>query len=211
MRLPCVTIGLVVVSICASSALAQVVGPVRRAAAAAGDAVGTPGVGERIENREATRAAVRADTNPNAAARQNARNNTIAAADRWRYVRHDNQWWYYTPRNSWMYYRNNNWSAYDPATYTNPRYSTGYRGNRAYMRRNYMTPQATAPLGPSAQNGANLGADIGNTAVGPAGASRGAALGGAIGNTIDAARGTLPTPGLAPLTPNPTTPPDAQP
>ncbi|HVU86448.1 MAG TPA: hypothetical protein VHD36_03960 [Pirellulales bacterium] len=212
MRRTSIAIGLVLMAACASWAQAQVVGPARRAAAAAGDAVGAPGVGARIENREAHRAAVRADVNPDAAARQDARINN---ADRWRYVNHRNQWWYYTPQNSWMYYRNNHWTAYDPATYSNPRYTTGYRGNRFYNRRNYVPSQNVAPMGPAAQNGANLGADIGNTAAGPAGANRGAAIGGAVGNTIDAARGTapapVPTPAPNPALVNPTIPPNAQP
>jgi hypothetical protein len=203
-------VGLVLAALSAQGAQAQVVGPARRAATAAGDVVGAPGVGARIENREADRAAVRADVNANAAARQNARANAIADADRWRYVRHNNQWWYYTPQNSWMYHRNNNWNAYDAATYSsNPRYSTGYRGNRLYNRRNYAPAQNVVPMGPGAQNGANLGADIGANAAGPAGANRGAALGGAIGNTIDAARGTAPVPVPAPV--NPTIAPPAQP
>ena len=72
--------------------------------------------------------------NANAAARQMSAN-AIANADRWRYVQTNG---YYTPQN-WMYHRNNNWNADAAATYnSNPRYSTGYRGNRVYNRRNYV-------------------------------------------------------------------------
>ena len=95
-------------------ATAQVVGPTRRRAAA-GDAVDAPGVGDRIEQRDATRDAVCADMNPNAAARQDTRANAAADAERWRITRHNNQWWYYTPQNTWMYHRNKTWNAYDPA------------------------------------------------------------------------------------------------
>ncbi len=51
----------------------NVVGPARRAAAAAGNAVGAPGVEQRIENREQRRDIRQSDVNPNAAARANAR------------------------------------------------------------------------------------------------------------------------------------------
>lgn len=188
-----------------SSAGAQVLGPARRAAAAAGDAVGAPGVGDRIQQREATREAVRTETNPNAAARQNARANATATNDNWRMTRHNNQWWYYTPQNTWQYYRNNTWNAYDPATYTSPRYQTGYRGNvnrRIYNRQ----PQAAAPYsdGSRAGNaGANLGAAIGGVAAGNAGANEGAALGGAVGNTVNNLNPAAPP---APVPPMPAGP-----
>jgi hypothetical protein len=135
-----------------SSSFAQVVGPARRAAAGAADAVGAPGVGQRIENREQMRDVDRAAVNPNAAARANARAVIAGYQDPWRYVYHNNGWWYYSPQNSWMYYRNNAWSNYNanvsmaPNTYVQPRYRTGYRGMRAY---NYYGPNAN--FGPPAQ------------------------------------------------------------
>jgi len=79
-------------------AIGQVVGPARRAAAGTAAVAGAPGVGARIENREAGRG-----TTP---------------GDRWRYTNYGNQWWYYTPQNSWMYYQNNAWAPYDAATYS---------------------------------------------------------------------------------------------
>jgi hypothetical protein len=82
----------------ASDASAQIVGPGRRAAAGAAAAAGAPGVGARIEAREAARG--------------------LTPGDRWRYVNDANQWWYYTPQHSWMYYRNNAWAPYDAASYT---------------------------------------------------------------------------------------------
>jgi hypothetical protein len=91
-----VVIGAVVVS--SDRASAQIVGPARRAAAGAAAAAGAPGVGARIENREANRG--------------------VTPGDRWRYVNHGNQWWYYTPQSSWMMYRNNAWAPYDAATFT---------------------------------------------------------------------------------------------
>jgi hypothetical protein len=99
-------------------------GPVRRGAAAVGNAAGAPGVENRIERREQVRDLRRADVNPNAAARANAR----ATNDDWRMRRHNNEWWYYTPQNRWMYYRDKNWANYEANTYVAPRYSTGYRG-----------------------------------------------------------------------------------
>lgn len=97
-------------------------GPVRRGAAT----IGSPAAQERIEQREQLRDLRRADIDPNAAARANARAANNAADWRMRY--HNNEWWYYTPRNRWMYYRNNNWANYEANTYLAPRYSTGYRG-----------------------------------------------------------------------------------
>jgi hypothetical protein len=179
MRTSFLAVTVAIVPALATSLMAQVVGPARRAAAIAGDAVAAPGVGDRIETREVQRDA----------ARQNARANAIADADRWRYTYHKNQWWYYTPKQSWMHYRNNNWSNYDPATYTNPRYTTGYRGYRVPRR------QAIAPFsnGSAAGNfGSRLGADVGAAANGGVGENEGAALGGAIGNTVNAARNALP-------------------
>jgi hypothetical protein len=78
-------------------AIGQVVGPARRAVAGAAAAAGAPGVGARIENREAARG--------------------VTPGNRWRYVNHANRWWYYTPQNSWMYYHNNAWAPYNAATY----------------------------------------------------------------------------------------------
>jgi hypothetical protein len=121
----------------------HVVGPTRRATAAAGNAAGAPGVEPRIENREQRRDVIRADVNANAAGRASARAND---ADRWRFKYHNNQWWYYTPQNQWMYHANNNWQTYDRDTYAAPapRYTTGYRGyNNGYynngraVRRSY--------------------------------------------------------------------------
>jgi hypothetical protein len=187
----------------ADIASAQVVGPARRVAAAAGDAVGDPAVGDRIEQREATRKAVRAETNPNAAARQDARANTAVGADRWRFTRHNNQWWYYTPQNTWMYHHNNVWNAYDRATYTAPRYETGYRGN-SNRRMFNRQPQTAAPYsnGSRAGNaGSDLGAAIGGTAN--AGANEGA---GAIGNTVNDINPVAPQLPVRPVTPGPAGP-----
>jgi len=67
----------------------------------------------------------------------------VSDPNRWRYVRHNNQWWYYSPNNTWMYHRDNIWNNYDAATYSQPRYSTGYRGygndpyNRGYGNSQY--------------------------------------------------------------------------
>jgi hypothetical protein len=83
-----------------SSASGQIVGPARRAAAGAAAAAGAPGVGARIENREAARG--------------------VTPGNRWRYVNSGNQWWYYTPQNSWMYYRNNAWAPYSADNYNGP-------------------------------------------------------------------------------------------
>src|SRR3954453_12387162 len=89
-------------------------GPVRRGAAAVGNAAGAPGVEDRIERREQLRDLRRSDVNPNAAARANAR--VMNSADpRMRY--HNNEWWYYTPQNRWMYYRDKNWANYEANTY----------------------------------------------------------------------------------------------
>ena len=179
----------------------NVVGPVRRAAADAGNAAGAPGVERRIEAREQQRDIDRAAVNPNAAARAEARTNgTIADGDRWRYRHHNNQWWYYTPQNRWMYYNNNAWSHYDPNTYAVPNYTTGgYSNNGAYYgrfgRRYYNAPYrgnvgpATTPYSngtPAGNYGSNLGADIGAAANGGAGANTGAAIGGAVGNAVGA-------------------------
>jgi hypothetical protein len=168
----------------------DVVGPARRGAAAVGNAAGAPGVENRIERREELRDLRRADVNPNAAARANARANN----DAWRMRYHGNQWWYYTPQNNWMYYRNNNWSAYDANTYRPLRYSTGYRG---YGGRGVYGPP-TVPYQPYSNTpagnaGANIGAGVGAAVNGPTTTERGAALGAAVGNAIGA--GAVPQPG----------------
>ncbi len=87
-------------------------GPLRRGAGAVGEALGTPGVEDRIERRQARRGALRGD--PNA----------------WRMRYYNNEWWYYTPQASWMYYRGNRWQPYDASAFRPlpPRYATGYRG-----------------------------------------------------------------------------------
>jgi hypothetical protein len=202
-----------------SSLLAQVVnpgvvGPARRAAAAAGNTAGAPGVEQRIENREQARDVVRAENgNPNAAARADARAN-----DQWRFKYHNNQWWYYTPQNNWVYHTNNAWQNYDANTYVapTPRYTTGYRGttnngyynnnngynnNRRFFRGRYGP--ATTPYSngtPAGNAGSNLGAEIGAAANGQAGANTGAAVGGAIGNTIGAGN-QAPAPPVEPAAP----------
>jgi len=161
----------------------DVAGPVRRGAAAVGNAAGAPGVENRIERREELRDVRRADVNPNAAARANARVNN----DAWRMRYHGNQWWYYTPQNNWMYHRNNNWSSYDPKTYVAPRYSTGYRG---YGGRGVYGPP-TIPYRP--YNGsAGVGVRIGSAVNGSAGGDRGAAVGAAVENAIGG--GAVPQP-----------------
>jgi hypothetical protein len=180
----------------------DIVGPVRREAAAAANAAGAPGVGQRIENREQRRDVIRADVNgnPNAAVRAEAR-----AADQWRFRYHNNRWWYYTPGNQWMYYSNNAWQSYGPNVYVAPvpRYTTGYRGdngnyyNNRYNRRWYRGRYgaATTPYSngtPAGNAGSSLGAEIGAAANGAAGANTGAAIGGAIGNTIGGAANAVP-------------------
>jgi len=101
----------------ATSASAQVVdpdirGPARRAVGAAGEALGAPGVENRIERRQARRDLRRGDP------------------DSWRMRYYNDEWWYYTPQNTWMYYRDNAWAPYDASAYRPqpPRYTTGYRG-----------------------------------------------------------------------------------
>lgn len=91
-------LGIVGVAVLTSDASAQIRGPARRAAAGAAAVAGAPGVGARIEAREAARG--------------------VTPGDRWRYVNQGNQWWYYTPQNNWMYYNNNAWAPYNAATYT---------------------------------------------------------------------------------------------
>ncbi|HEY4311946.1 MAG TPA: hypothetical protein VGN12_21035 [Pirellulales bacterium] len=125
-------VGAIVVS--SDVAGAQIVGPARRAASDAAAAAGAPGVGARIQNREAARG--------------------ITPGDRWRYVNHGNQWWYYTPQSSWMMYRNNAWAPYDAASYTGsvpgaPMVPAGFGTNNAHNWRYvyngnrwwYYTPQ----------------------------------------------------------------------
>ncbi|MEX2114617.1 MAG: cupredoxin domain-containing protein [Pirellulales bacterium] len=87
-------------------------GPARRATGAAGEALGAPGVENRIERRQARRGDLRGD--PNA----------------WRMRCYNDEWWYYTPQTTWMYYRDNRWMPYDQNAYRPlpPRYATGYRG-----------------------------------------------------------------------------------
>jgi hypothetical protein len=99
----------------ANQASAQVVdpdirGPARRAAGAAAEALGAPGVDDRIERRQMRRDA----RDPNA----------------WRMRYYNNEWWYYTPENRWMFYRGNRWMPYDRTAFRvmPPRYTTGYRG-----------------------------------------------------------------------------------
>jgi hypothetical protein len=109
-----------------SLAIGQIVGPARRAAAGAAGAVGAPGVGARIENREAARG--------------------VTLGDRWRYTNQANQWWYYTSQNSWMYYQNNAWTPYDAATYTGaipaaPMVPAGYGADRNSWRYVYNGDQ----------------------------------------------------------------------
>lgn len=86
-------------------------GPLRRGAGAVGEALGAPGVENRVERRQARRGDLR-------------------TANDWRMRYYNNEWWYYTPQNSWMYYRDNRWMPYDQAAYQplGPRYTTGYRG-----------------------------------------------------------------------------------
>jgi plastocyanin len=107
-------------------------GPLRRGAGAVGEALGTPGVENRIERRQAQRGDLRTD------------------ADAWRMRYYNDEWWYYSPQNNWMYYRDNRWTPYDRNAYRpiQPRYSTGYRGvytsrtdpYRAYDRFAYGKP-----------------------------------------------------------------------
>lgn len=97
MTRPIAAAAIVATLVFTSAALAQIRGPARRAAAGAAAVAGAPGVGARIEAREAARG--------------------VTPGDRWRYVNHGNQWWYYTPQNSWMYYQNNAWAPYDAASY----------------------------------------------------------------------------------------------
>jgi hypothetical protein len=179
-------------------------GPARRAAGAAAEALGAPGVEDRIENREQRRDLRNADENPNAAARADAR---IDNADRWRYTYHNNQWWYYTPQKSWMVYRDNNWGAYNPPAV---RYSTGYRGTDGTYttRRGLFGRRVYSYSNPNRATivGENLGADIGAAAGGAAGAQRGANLGEAVGETVDAAREPV-GPTLPPAVPPDSLPP----
>jgi hypothetical protein len=88
---------MVAIALAENMAVGQIVGPARRAAAGAAAAAGAPGVGARMENREAARG--------------------VTPGDRWRYSNYGNQWWYYTPQNSWMYYQNNAWTPYNATTY----------------------------------------------------------------------------------------------
>jgi hypothetical protein len=108
------TAALVTLLAATNYAFAQVVdpdirGPARRAAGAAGEALGAPGVEDRIERRQMRRDDRRGD---------------------WRMSYYNNEWWYYTPENRWMFYRDNRWTPYDRAAFQplRPRYSTGYRG-----------------------------------------------------------------------------------
>lgn len=205
----------------------DVVAPGRRAAAGAAKAAVAPGVEDRIERREERRDLRRADENPNAAARVNARAATPENPDRWRYRYHNNQWWYYTPQNRWMFYRDNNWSNYDAQTYVSPapRYTTGYRGpqydNRNYDTGNYETRSyprrasrrgyapAPAPYsnGTRAGNfGANLGAGVG-AAVGPQATDADARSGADIGSNAAGAIANPTVPVPAPANPVPATQP----
>ncbi len=115
-------------------ASAQVAGPARRAATAAADAAGAPGV-LAIASSSARKTAtplVRTLTLTLLLEKMPARTpQATVPADRWRYKYHNNQWWYYTPNNAWMYHRNSQWNNYDAATYSNPRYQTGYRGDES--------------------------------------------------------------------------------
>ncbi len=179
-----------------------VTGPVRRAAAAVGDAAGVPGVQNRIEQREQARDLNRAANSPNPTVRANSAARAEARAadpNHWRYRYHNNRWWYYTPQNNWLYYHNNNWNAYNANTYV-PRYQTGYRGNYGPAYRGGYGP-ATTPYSngtPAGNTGSNLGANIGAAIGGAAGANTGAAIGGAIGNPIGAAENAVPVPAPAP-------------
>jgi plastocyanin len=98
--------------------LAQVVdpdvrGPLRRGAAATGEALGAPGVENRIDRRQ-DRREVRRGGDPEA----------------WRMRRYNDEWWYYSPQSTWMYYRDNRWTPYVTGRFAPlpPRYRTGYRG-----------------------------------------------------------------------------------
>jgi len=84
-------------------------GPARRAAGAAAEALGAPGVEDRVERRQMRREARRGD---------------------WRMRFYNGEWWYYTPENNWVYYRDNRWMPYDRGTFRAlpQRYTTGYRG-----------------------------------------------------------------------------------
>ncbi|MGD9720088.1 MAG: cupredoxin domain-containing protein [Pirellulales bacterium] len=94
-------------------------GPIRRGAGATAEALGAPGVDERMERRQDRRDVARAND-----------------PDRWRLRYYNNEWWYYTPQSSWMYYRDNRWTPYDRAAYRplRQRYTSGYRG--VYTGRN---------------------------------------------------------------------------
>ena len=87
-------------------------GPLRRGAGAAGEALGAPGVENRIERRQARRGDLR--TGP----------------DAWRMRYYNDEWWYYSPQNTWLFYRDNRWVPFDQNAYRPlpPRYTTGYRG-----------------------------------------------------------------------------------
>src|SRR5262245_55748170 len=129
----------------------DIVGPARRAAGAAGEAVGAPGVENRIEARQQQRDLRRADDNPNAA--QRAMDRQISPNDRWRYTYHNNQWWYSTPQNRWMIYSNNSWGDYDPATYVAPRYTTGYRGTVTLDTTPTPVPEVNINVAPAVPTG----------------------------------------------------------
>jgi hypothetical protein len=131
-------------------------GPARRAAGAAAEALGAPGVENRIENRQQRREARR----------------EIAEADRWRYRWHNGEWWYYTPENRWMYYRDNNWSDYDANTWAPRRYSAGYRGPAVETRTYYYDrrgvfrrPYRVYYNNPPARSGVEIRAGVGGADV----------------------------------------------
>jgi len=119
--------------VAAQSVDPDITGPARRAAGAAGEAIGAPGVEDRIEMRQQRRDLRRAaEGNPNAAERVQDRRTAGPVTDnRWRYRYHNNEWWYYMPNNTWQYYRGDRWSPYDQATYQPlpRRYTSGYRGS----------------------------------------------------------------------------------
>jgi hypothetical protein len=104
----------------------------------------------------------------------------VADPNRWRYVRHNNQWWYYSPNNTWMYHRDNIWNNYNATTYTQPQYSTGYRGygNNQYTNRRYnYSPGVRARANVNA-GGAINGGPVNNVLPGAGvGAGVGAGLG----------------------------------
>lgn len=64
------------------------------------------------------------------------------AANRWRYVWHNDRWWYWTPSERWSYFDGRRWNTYDPRR--TAAVASRYRKAAAFER-----PPAVAPRSPA--------------------------------------------------------------